>query len=148
MLVLHGCDTTSCLYGIGKVTSLSKFKASSKLHEQAKVFHSDSAPTHDVIDAGEKALVLVYNGTLTDTLDSLRHNCFCEKVASKTSHIKPQSLLPTSAATKYHSLHVHLQVEELKGSAAEFIPETGDSRSIRRDLCKFKCCYFLLLHIC
>lgn len=39
--------------------------------EQAKVFYSDSASTQDVIDAGEKTLVLVYNGMLTDALDSL-----------------------------------------------------------------------------
>ena len=41
------------------------------VREQAKVFHSDSASTHDVIDAGGNALALVYNGMLTDTLDSL-----------------------------------------------------------------------------
>ena len=58
---------TSRLYGIGKKTSLNKFKASSMLREQAKVFHSDSASTHDVIDVGKKALALVYNGMLTDT---------------------------------------------------------------------------------
>ena len=58
-----GYDTTSRLYGMGV---LSKFKASSMFREQAKVFHSDSASTHNVIDAGEKALVLVYNGMLTD----------------------------------------------------------------------------------
>ena len=42
--------------------SLSKFKASSMFREQAKVFHSDSAPIHDVIDADEKTLerVLIY----------------------------------------------------------------------------------------
>ena len=54
----------------------------------------------DVVDAGKKALILVYNGKLTDTLDSLRHKRFCEKVALKTSHVKPQSLPPTSAAAK------------------------------------------------
>ena len=57
--------------GLKKKTSLSKFKASSMVREQAKVFHSDSASTHDVIDAGGNALALVYNGMLTDTLDSL-----------------------------------------------------------------------------
>ena len=120
ILFIHaflGCDTTSRLYGIGKGTSLSKFKASSMFREQAKVFNSDSASTHDVVDAGEKALVLVYNGKLTDTLDSLRHKRFCERVASKTSHVKPQSLPPTLAAAKYHSLCVYLQVQKWKGSA-------------------------------
>ena len=125
ILFIHailGCDTTSHLYGVGKGTSLSKFKASSMFREQAKVFHSNSASTHDVIDAGENALVLVYNGMSTDTLDSLQHKRFCEKVASKTSHVKPQSLPPTSAAAKYHSLRVYLQVQEWKGSAAELNP--------------------------
>ena len=125
ILFIHailGCDTTSRLYGIGKGTSLSKFKASGMFREQAKVFCSDSAPTHDVIDVGEKALVLLYNGMLTDTLDSLRHKRFCEKVASKTTHIKPQSLPPTSAAAKYHSLRVYLQVQEWRGSDVELHP--------------------------
>ena len=152
ILFIHatlGCDTTSHLYGIGKGMSLSKFKASSMFREQAKVCHSDSASTHDVIDAGEKALVLVYNGMLTETLDSLQHKRFCEKVASKTSHVKPQSLPPTSAAANYHSLRVYLQVQEWKGSGAELHPiETGDGRSAKRDLCHFKHHYLLLLNIC
>jgi len=38
--------------------------------EQAKVFDSDSASTNGVIDAGEKALKLIYNGKLPDNLDS------------------------------------------------------------------------------
>ena len=125
ILFIHavlGCDTTSRLFGIGKGTSLSKFKGSSLFREQAKVFHSDLASAHDVIDAGEKALVLIYNGTMTDTLDCLRHRRFCEKVASKTSHVKPQSLPPTSAAAKYHSLRVYLQVHEWKGGTTELNP--------------------------
>jgi len=87
-------------------------------HQQAKVFHSDSASTQDVIDAGEKALVLVYNESLTDTLDSLQHKQFCKRRLQKTSHIKPQSLPPTSAATKYHSLCVYYW----KGLAAGLNP--------------------------
>ncbi len=95
ILFIHaflGCDTTSRIYGIGKGASLGKFKTSSTFREQAKVFNSDSASMQGVVDAGEKALIIVYNGKLTDTLDSLRHKRFCEKVASKTSHVKPQSL--------------------------------------------------------
>ena len=108
---LLGCDTTSRLYGIGKGISLRKFKASSTFREQAKVFDTNSASMHDVVDAGEKALIIVYNGKLTDTLDSLRYQRFCEKVASKRSHVKPQALPPTSAAAKYYSLRVYLQVQ-------------------------------------
>ncbi len=75
---LLGCDTTSRLYGIGKGSSLKKFTASHQFREQAKVFNTHSASMQDV---GEKALVIIYNGKLTDTLDSIRHQRFCEKVA-------------------------------------------------------------------
>ena len=68
--------------------------------------------------AGEKALVVLYNGKSTDTLDSFRHQRFCEKVASSASHVQhPQALPPTSGAAKYRSLRVYLQVQEWQGSA-------------------------------
>ena len=58
--------------GLERGMSLSKLGESTMFREQTKVFHFDSAPTNDVIDAEEKLLVLVYNGMLTDTLDSLQ----------------------------------------------------------------------------
>ena len=119
---LLGCDTICRLYGIGKGASLKRFRASHAFREQAKVFDTHSASMHDVVDAGEKALVIIYNGKSTDMLDSLRHQRFCEKVASKSSHVKPQALPPTSGAAKYHSLRVYLQVQEWKGSADELHP--------------------------
>ena len=54
---LLGCDTTSLLYGIGKGASIKNFQASSTFREQAMVFDRCFAIKHDVIDAGEKALV-------------------------------------------------------------------------------------------
>ena len=63
----------------------------------------------DVVNAGEKAFTVIYNAKVTNSLDSLRYKRFFEKVAAKTaSHVKPQSLPPTSAAAKYHSLRVYL----------------------------------------
>ena len=70
-----------------------------------------------MVDAGEKGLVNIYTGKSTDTLDSHRYQRVCEKVASKSSHVKPQTLPPTSGAAKYHSLRVYLQIQEWKGSA-------------------------------
>ena len=114
-----GCDTASHLFGISKGTSLNRLQANITFREHAPVVDAYLAATpSDVIAAGEKALVIIYNGKSTDTLDSLRHQHFCEKVASKSSqHVKPQSLPPTSAAAKYHSLRVYLQVQQWKGSA-------------------------------
>ena len=74
------------------------------------MFDTHSASTHDVVDAGEKALVIIQSGKSTDTLDSLRYQCICEKVVSKSSHVKPQTLPPTSGAEKYHSLRVYLHL--------------------------------------
>uniref|UniRef100_UPI00358ECD2A uncharacterized protein n=1 Tax=Myxine glutinosa TaxID=7769 RepID=UPI00358ECD2A len=122
ILFLHavlGCDTTSRLHGIGKGASLKKFKESDIFREQAEVFYAHSASTDDVAEAGEKAMVILYNGTSTDTLDSLRYHRFCEKVASSSTYVQPQVLPPTSGAAKFHSLRVYLQVQEWKGSTSD-----------------------------
>ena len=126
ILFLHavlGCDTTSRLHGIGKGNSLKKFRSSEHFREQAKVFDAQSASTEDVIAAGEQALVSMYNGKPGGKLDILRYKRFCEKVATNTSHVKPQTLPPTSAAAKYHSLRVFFQVQQWKGFGDELLPE-------------------------
>ena len=151
ILFIHaflGCDTTSRLYGIGKGCSLIKFKASSTFHEQAQVFNSNSVSMQDVVDAGEKTLIIVYNGKLTDTLDSLRHK-HCEKVTSKTSHVKPQPLPPTSAAAKYHTAFVCIFKFKNGKDLWNFIQRTAGSRSVMRGLCHFKHLYLLApVYIC
>ena len=118
-----GRDITSHLFGIDKGASLKRFRANITFREYAAVFDAYPATPSDVIAAGEKALVIIYNGKSTDSLDSLRYQHFCDKVASKSSqHVKPQSLPPTSAAAKYHSLRVNLQVQQWKGSADALHP--------------------------
>ena len=64
---------------------------------------------------------IAYNGKPGELLDSLPYQHFCQKVATNTSHVQPQSLPPTSAAAKYHSLRVFFQIQKWKGSADEFI---------------------------
>ena len=136
ILFLHavlGCDTTSRLHGIGKGNSLKKFRSSQHFHEQAKVFDAQSASLEGVTAAGEQALVSIYNGKPGEILDSLRYKRFCEKVATNTSHVKTQTLPPTSAAVKYHSLRVYLQVQQWKVSGDDLLPvEWG----WREDLCQ------------
>ena len=79
--------------------------------------HTHSASTHYVTCAAAGALVILYSGRSTATLDSLRHQRFREKVASSATHVHPQTLPPTSGAATYHSMRVYLQVQEWKGSA-------------------------------
>ena len=125
ILFLHavlGCDTTSHLYGIGKGTSLKKFKLSRHFRKQAKVFATESATPKEISTVGEQALVILYNGTPGESLDYLRYKRFYEKVSTNTSCIHPQTLPPTSAAAKYHSLRVYFQILEWKGSGDKISP--------------------------
>ncbi len=108
MHAVLGCDTTSRLFGIGKGTAL---KSSGHFREQAKVFN-ESASSQDIIAAGEQVLVSIYNGKPGEILDSLRYKRFCEKVATNTTQVQPQTL---PAAAKYHSLRVYLQIQQWKG---------------------------------
>lgn len=76
ILFLHavlGCDTTSRLHGIRKGASLKKFKENNSFREQAKVSDTYPASVCDVAFAGEKALVITYNGKSTDILDRRYH---------------------------------------------------------------------------
>ena len=121
ILFLHavlGCDTTSRLHGIGKGNSIKKFRVSKYFSEQVISFGSPSATISGIIAAGENILVTFYNGKVGETLNSLRYKKFCEKVASSSTHVEPQTLPPTSAAAKYHSMRVYCQVQQWKGKHA------------------------------
>lgn len=61
-------------------------------------------------------LVTLYDGSAHDSLDDLRYKMFCTKVAKGTSFLQVHSLPPTSAAAKYHSLCVYLQVQDWVGN--------------------------------
>ena len=120
LLFLHaitGCDTTSRLYRVGKATALKKFENVLHLKEQANVFSCHSAVS-DVVTAGEKALVSLFRGKPGVGLNALRYQRYFEKLASETSHIEPQNLLPAAAAARFHSLRVYLQVKQWQGEGA------------------------------
>ncbi len=69
----------------------------------------------DIAAAGEEVLVSLYNGKQNERIDVLRYKHFCEKVATSVSHVHPQTLPPSSAAAKYHSFRVYLQVQQWNG---------------------------------
>ena len=105
ILFLHpmlGCDTTSWLLGIGKGTILKKFKADVELLKAAEVFDSTLSTPSQIESAGERVLVM-YGGKNNESLNSLRHRKYCEKLASSLASVDPKGLPPTSAAGKYHS---------------------------------------------
>ena len=75
------------------------------------VFDIRGSTQPEVATAGENTLVVLYGGKQGESLDSLRYRCYYEKVATRGQQIQPQNLPPTSAAARYHSLRVFLQVK-------------------------------------
>ena len=115
ILFLHailGCDTTSGVYGLGKKLAISKIRSDRQFRDQAGIFMSKGANREDVISAGEKALVCLYNGNPDNDINTLRYEKFCVKVATTTVPVQPSALPPTSASVKYHSLRVYHQVQQ------------------------------------
>ena len=118
-----GCDTTSRVFGIGKAVSLKKVMKSPHFFQQAKCFCGDTEISQeDIIKAGENALVSLYNGKDQDNLDNLRCQRFTEKVLKSSKVVEPQTLPPTQAAAKFHSLRVYFQVNEWKGNPLDLDP--------------------------
>jgi hypothetical protein len=91
----------------------------------ADVFNDPSAKATDVVAAGEKATVSLYNGSESDSLDVLRFKRFSEKVVRNTVSIKPQSLPPTSAAAKFHSMRAYYQTQVWRGNDRLLATEWG-----------------------
>ena len=80
------------------------------LQQSANVFDSVASTPSEVESAGEKALVAMYNGKKTESLNKLRLTKYSEKVTKGEIKVEPRSLPPTSAAAKFHSYKVFLQV--------------------------------------
>ena len=106
MHAIFGCETTSRLFGLGKGIAVKKLSYN-HFYKSAETFAKKNVSKEDVIFVGDTALVLLYGGSCTEGLDSLRYKRFCDKVPKSTSPVDPQSLPLTSAAAKYHSLLVH-----------------------------------------
>ena len=67
-----GFNTTSRLYGLGKALSLKRITSSSFFRDKARQFSKQDATIDEVVDAGDAALVCLYNGKDGDNLDTLR----------------------------------------------------------------------------
>ena len=109
---ISGCDTTSRIFGMGKMQVFKKVRDDEEMAFIADQFLGvmDKA---DVSKHGNRAVFLIYNGNQTDctNLDALRHIRFEEKAASSLSHVSCSSIPPTSAATVYHAQRVYLQIQ-------------------------------------
>jgi len=87
-----------------------------QFQEQAEAFDNEDATKCDIIAAGEKSLVCLYNGQSDKSLDSLRYSRFCQKITTGTSFVQPKCLPPTSVTALYHNLRVYHQVQQWRGA--------------------------------
>ena len=106
-----GCDTTSRLHGLGKASALKMVTKNEQFLRLTHLFCGDAETSKEaIVRAGEDVLVYLYNGSEQDDLNSLRYKRFCEKVKSGSKAVEAKCLTPTSAASRYHSLRVFLQI--------------------------------------
>ncbi len=119
MLFSHafsGYDTTSRIFGVGKKTVFQKLvNDNSSLQACAKVFCLPKAGQATIESIGCKAMVSLFNGMQSDSLESLRYSFLCKKVATAKSFVKPERLPPTTSATNLHSRRTYLQVMQWIG---------------------------------
>ena len=107
---ISGCDTTSALYGHGKVSIFKQLTTSSSAREHLHIMNNILVSHTDVTTAGNKLLVLIYGGKLTDNLDSLRHCSYMRMCATSSSKPVPDRLPPTEHSADFHGLRTHIEV--------------------------------------
>ena len=117
ILFIHaflGCDTTSAIFGTGKVVIFTKILQGNKLLiQQGDIFLAENSTVTELISTRENALLQLCNIKLRNLYD-LRYHRFCEKVTKSTSQIDLKRLPPTAAAMSYHNLRVFLQIQQWK----------------------------------
>ena len=112
ILLIHawsGCVTTSATFDHGKVYLMKMLNWVPEVQNLSTIVSDRDAPADEVGYAGLRLFCLLYGGTKTDTLTSLRYARYMTMMA-KSNKVMPQRLPPTERATHYHSLRVHFQV--------------------------------------
>ncbi|KAE8747077.1 hypothetical protein FOCC_FOCC006215, partial [Frankliniella occidentalis] len=116
MHALTGCDTTSAMFGRGKVGITKLLPTKEDLIKCVALFNDPDANLEEIVEAGEKVISAVY-GNQNKSLNELRFSMFNKLVArqklSADFHLKV--LPPTSGAARQHSLRVYLQVQQWLG---------------------------------
>ena len=116
LLFLHaisGCDTTSRPHGIGKVTVLAKYQA---LAQCASTFMLPTATKSAIVEAGDDALLVMYDCTTSPNLTAARVAKFQRRVATAAGYVAPEKLPPTQDAARFHHYRTYHQVQEWRGN--------------------------------
>ena len=117
LLLIHaisGCDSTSSLFGHGKVAVFKKLTKRPDLSPHIEIFGDLTASQEVVTRAGLPLLSVVYGGQPTDSLDRLRYLQYLSVTSTSSVPLKPERLPPTSRAAIFHLFRVHCQVAQWK----------------------------------
>lgn len=111
---MTGCDTTSSLYGMGKLKAIELLKSKPDFQNTARMFLDNSTTREDLLIAGEKFVLCFYGLDKYSNLNEARYYKFLTvtKKSSLGSNLDLAKLPPTSEACHEHSLRVVLQVQK------------------------------------
>lgn len=104
---MSGCDTTSALFGIGKVKVLKVLQSAQSLRSDILIFGETGASPKELHRVGEQFVAAFYKGgsKAPKALDEL---CYLHMISPK--YVAIERMPPTSRACYFHCLRVHHQV--------------------------------------
>ena len=105
-----GCDTTSAVFGQGKLSILRLLEKRDDARKLADVFLNKDSTQDQICNAGLKLFVMLYGGKESDTITRLRYLKYLNMASSPK--ISPERLPPSERAAYHHVLRVFCQVQE------------------------------------
>ena len=108
---ISGCDTTSSLYGQGKLKALKLLETSADLRKKVQIFGKHDATHNQIMTVGEDFIKQLYHSgkSPVKNLDQLR-----ELLYKSQKYVSIERMPPTSRAVFYHLLRVHRQINTWK----------------------------------
>ena len=110
---VFGCYTVPQQFNISKTLPIKRFKKVAKIFcDGAKVFLDPNSNSQDVLTAGEKTFVRMYQWKAEDSLDLLQLVMYNQKLMkNKNFAVQARDLPLTSATTGFQSKHVYFQIQ-------------------------------------
>ena len=105
LLFLHaftGCDSTSAIFGKGKVSLLKLFRKCELFRSASKAFMESTSTVEQVGNAAIMAFKAIYSSDTDLSLQKIRYNKYMDM--SCQGVIQPERLPPTERAAFFHGL--------------------------------------------
>lgn len=131
---IAGCKTTSHLFGVGKGVALKKLMKVPEFETIATVFSDPNSKITEIVEAGNRAIVMLYNGKVGHSLNELRYARFADKVSTSKSVVDVQTMPVTESAAYYHLLRVYLQTQIWLGNEQHLDPTQYGWKNVNNKL--------------